>query len=255
MSKTKNSSLNTIIQHPDKEEIINKLILGFTPDEIHSWLKNKYSSLNDHKFVLSNRLIKNFNDNNLETYKIIQEDILKTKAHLNSNSENDLQLALENVPGYKKVILQAANEELDIRKIVKRLCVMIEQRLSQVFDEIQEDPRNINTRIDRLLIEYTEVLGNILEKYYKFTEAPENISITNNITVQAIDQHISVFQDVVKELLQDMDFDASLKFMELYTNKIAQINAPNTEANVLKPSEKLAEVKLLNEAIDNKLNS
>jgi hypothetical protein len=61
-------------------------------------------------------------------------------------------------------------EGIDIRRIVKNLCIAVETRLSQVFDEIQEDPRNINTKIDRLLIEYAEVLGNILEKYYKFTE-------------------------------------------------------------------------------------
>lgn len=253
MSKNKASLLN-IISHPDKEEIINKLILEFSPEEIHTWLGQKYNSVSDNKFILSIRALKHFKENHLESYKIIQDDILKTKAHLNSGSTNELELALENIPGYKKVIMQAANEELDIRKIVKRLCVMIEQRLSQIFDEIQEDPRNINTRIDRILIEYTDTLGNILEKYYKFTEAPENSNITNNITIQAVDQHISIFQDVVKELLQEMDFDASLRFMELYTNRINQVNAPNTVNNVLKSSEKLAEVKLLNETIDNRLN-
>jgi hypothetical protein len=150
-------------------------------------------------------------------------------------------------------MVKTANEELDIRQTVKRLCVAIETRLGQVFDEIQEDPRNINTKIDRIFLEYAEVLGNILEKYYKFTEAPADQVVQHNVTLQVVDQHISVFHDVIKEVLSQMDLETSLYFMEVFNDKMAKLKPPSEKPNV--PSEaRLAEAKLLSENINKKLS-
>jgi hypothetical protein len=150
-------------------------------------------------------------------------------------------------------MLELAGKELDIRQIITNLCVAIEMRLAQVFDEIQEDPRNINTRVDRLLIDYTEALGNILEKYYKFTEEPAGQVIQHNVTLQVVDQHISVFHDVIKEILSQMDLETSLYFMEVFNEKMAKLKLPS-EKEAVSTETRLAEAKLLNETISKKIN-
>jgi hypothetical protein len=134
------------------------------------------------------------------------------------------------------------------------MCVAVETRLAQVFDTIQEDPRNINTRIDRVLIEYCEVLGGLLEKYYKFTESPADLTVQHNVTLQVVDQHISVFHDVIREILSQMDLESSMLFMELFTEKMAKLKQPNPEQGP-NTDMKLAETKLLNQTINKKLNN
>jgi len=36
------NALKKILEHPDKDEIISKLVIGITPKDIHDWLSAKY---------------------------------------------------------------------------------------------------------------------------------------------------------------------------------------------------------------------
>jgi hypothetical protein len=247
------NALKKILEHPDKDEVISKLILGIPAKDIYDWLKSKYTNVSEAKFVIAEKSIKSFQDNYLDVYNIIQEDLSKSRVAIATNTEEELKLTTSNLPAYKSLLLKTANEELDIRKVVKNLCVAIETRFSQIFDEIQEDPRNINTKIDRVLIDYTEVLGNILEKYYKFTEAPADQVVQHNVTLQVVDQHITVFHDVIKDVLSQMDLETSLYFMEVFNEKMSKLKQP-AEKEQISADVRLADVKLLSETINQKIN-
>jgi hypothetical protein len=243
-----------LLNHPDKDEIISKIVLNVPIKDIHTSLKEKYTNVSESKFVIPEKILTNFKNNYLDIYSTIKEDILKTKNAVSSSTEEQLTLAIKNNPTYKNKLVELAGKELDIRQIITNLCIAIETRLAQIFDSIQADPNNINTRVDRLLIDYTEVLGNILEKYYKFTELPAATQVVqHNVTLQVVDQHISVFHDVIKEVLSQMDLETSLYFMEIFNDKMAKLKQPQ-EKNSPTTEMRLAEAKLLNETINNRIN-
>jgi hypothetical protein len=247
------NALKKILDHPDKDEIIAKLVLDYPAKDIHDWLAAKYTNVSEAKFVVAEKSIKTFKDNYLDVYNMIREDIQKTKQAVATSTEAELELAVRNNPTYKSKMLELANKEIDVRQMVAQLCIAIETRLGQVFDEIQENPRDINSRIDRVLIEYGELLGGLLEKYYKFTESPADLVIQHNVTLQAVDQHISVFHDVIREVLSQLDLESSMLFMELFQEKMAKLKPPTPES-MPNTDVKLAEAKLLNETINKKLN-
>lgn len=248
------NALKKILDHPDKDEIIAKLILDVAPKDINEWLANKYTNVSEKQFVIAEKSIKTFKDNYLDVYNMIQEDIVKTKQALATNTEASLELAVRENSTYKSKMLELAGKEIDVRQMVAHLCIAVETRLGQVFDEIQEDPRNINSRIDRVLIEYGELLGGLLEKYYKFTESPADLTIQHNVTLQVVDQHISVFHDVIREVLSQLDLESSMLFMELFNEKMSKLKPPTPDA-IPNTDIKLAEAKLLNETINKKLNT
>src|SRR5271166_4744415 len=138
------NALKKILDHPDKDEIIAKLVLDYSAKDIHDWLAAKYTNVSEAKFVVAEKSVKTFKDSYLDVYNMIQEDIVKTKQAVVTSTEDQLELAIKNNPTYKSKMLELAGQEIDVRKIVAHLCVAIETRLGQVFDEIQEDPRNIN---------------------------------------------------------------------------------------------------------------
>jgi hypothetical protein len=248
------NALKKILEHPDKDEIISKLVIGISSQDIHDWLKAKYTNVSETKFVIAEKSIKSFQDNYLDIYNLIQQDIVKSKTALATNSvEDQLDLSVKNNLTYKNKMLELADKEIDIRKMVANLCVAIETRVSQVFDEIQEDPRNINTKVDRLLIDYAEVLGTILEKYYKFTEAPVDQTVQHNVTLHVVDQHISAFHDVIKEVLSKMDLETSFYFLEVFNETMGKLKLP-TEKDIPNTEMRLADAKLLNETITKKIN-
>lgn len=246
----KSPTYKKILDHPDKDEIIAKLAIGIPASDINDWLKNKYININDAKFVLSEKIIKSFKNTYLDFYNDMHADLALVKNNLNSSQE--LEISVKDNPAYKDALVKMANGELDIRTMIATLAINVETRIAQIFDLIQEDPRNANTKIERLLTEYVDKLGSLLEKYYKFTEAPADHVIQHNFTIQTVDQHISVFYDVIKETLAQMDVDTSLYFMEVFNEKMNKIKFNNKDQ--ISTEVKLAEVKVLNETINKKLN-
>jgi hypothetical protein len=249
MGKT---NLKKILEHPDKDEIISKILLSISPEDINEWLTSKYSGINEKKLILSVQVLKNFQENYLDVYSFIQEDIAKTKLALANKTEDQIELAVKNNSTYKNRMLELAGKEIDVRSMIATLCEAVQDRLATVFDNLQENPDTINPRIDRLLIDYAETLGNILEKYYKFTEGPAVQTVNNTITLQVADKHITVFHDIIRKILSSMDLEASLYFMDLFHKEMAALKMP--EKDFINTDMKLAETKLLSETINKKLN-
>lgn len=245
-------NVKKILEHPDKDEVISKLIIGITPKDINDWLKSKYSALSDSKFILSENALKTFQDNYLDIYNMIRQDIMKTKQAVALSEEDQLILSIQKNPTYKSKMMELADKEIDVRKIIANMCVAIEHRVGQVFDIIEKEPEKINSKQEYVLINYVEKLGNMLEKYWKFTEAPVNTTVQHNVTLQVVDQHINVFHDVMRDVLSQMDLETSLYFMDVFKQKMDQLKAPGQEV-FINTDMKLAEAKLLSETIDKKL--
>lgn len=250
MNKT---SLKKILDHPDRDEIISKLVIGISPKDIHEWLTNKYVNVSETKFVISEKVVKSFQDNYLDIYTVIKEDFAKAKSSLANSTEEQLELSIKDNPTYKNLVLQTVGKELDLKQSISQLCVAVETRLAQIYDYIQENPRDVNTRIDRILIEYVDKLGGLLEKAYKIMNNGPDQVVQHNITVQHMDQYVFVIYEAIKLTLEQMDIESSIYFMERFNENINKIQDPNNK--VIRPvEERLAEVKALNEAINQKIN-
>ena len=246
-------SYKKILEHPDREEIISKLAIAISSKDINEWLRAKYTNVGEEKFVLSEKMLKTFKDTYLDFYTEIQQDIGKTKQAVKSNVSEDLELAVRGNSAYKDAMLKIANNELDVNQMISRMAINIELRVSQIFDIIQDNPNDINTKIDRVLIEYVDALGGLLDKAHKFQNPTNNIQFTqNNVNIQ-VDSSISVFHDVIKEVLSQMDLESSLYFMEVFNDKMSKLKMPDPSAP-LSPELKMAEVQLLNQTINQKIN-
>ena len=243
-----------ILEHPDKDEIISKLVIGQAPSDIHDWLKAKYTNVGESKFIITEKVLKSFHSTHLDFYMDIQQDIAKTKDALaTSNTIDSIELAIKSNTTYQDTILQLSSKELDAEVMMGRMALAVENRIGQLYDLIQEDPRNVNTKTERLWVELVETAGGLLDKYYKWKENNSTQVIQHNVTLQVVDQHISVFHDVIKEVLAQMDLETSLYFIEVFNTKMATLKMP--EVNAPPTTEmKLAEAKLLNETINQKIN-
>jgi len=251
---SKQPTYKKILEHPDKDEVISKLVIGISATDIHDWLKAKYTNVSEAKFVLSEKIIKSFQDNYLDFYNDVMQDKANMKQALATGTQDQLELAVKSNPAYKDAILKVANNEIDIDRIMANMAINIEARVAQIYDIVQDNPLDINTKVERVLIEYVDALGNLLDKYHKWREArtPDQI-IQHNVTLQVVDQHISVFHDVIKEVLSQMDLETSMYFLEVFNEKMSKLKQPTPETG---PSQemKLAEAKLLNETINKKIN-
>jgi hypothetical protein len=249
MTKLKQNIVQNILEHPNKEEIISKLLIGITPKDIHEWLSATYSDINEQKFILSEKTIKKFQDEYLDIYTHIKDDLVKVKS-----PNEELRDEIISSPSYHKALEKYIDSEIDIRTIVKKMVVNAQERMSQMYDIIQEDPRNF--KADRTIIEWFSALSDILSKYDAILNPPnlnnEQINIQNNINIQVLDTHMNMVYDIIREILTMLDYDTSLRFMELWENKMQAIKPVDT--TIIPIETRLEIVKKLEDQIENKLN-
>lgn len=245
----KNNIAIQILSHPDKDEIISKLISGAPSADIHEWLEAKYTNDGEQKFVISTKSILLFQKDYLDFYTIIKEDLSKTKIQKMS-PEEELKMEIQGNPSYHKSLEQYLNSEVDIKIIAKRLAAAVEARAAQVFDLIQEDPRNI--KMDRTLIEWFNTLLMITEKFETIqTGTADQINIQNNINIQVVDSHINVVYNIIKDILAKLDYDTSLLFIDMFKEEMQKLKDATGE---LAPVEdRLSEAKLIENSVAIKL--
>jgi hypothetical protein len=82
---------------------------------------------------------------------------------------------------------------------------------------------------------------------------PQAQVINNNVTLQVVDQHITVFHDVIKDILSNMDLDTSLYFMEVFNEKMSKLKETNAK-DLLNTDAKRVEARLLKDTINPKIN-
>lgn len=247
--KTSNSDIvKMVLEHPDREEIITKLISEVDVDDINEWLKAKYINVDERKFIISTKNLLTFKDNHLDIYTIIQEDLNKTKT----NQIEDLNLAIQGTPAYHRALEKLAGEEVNIKDTVRKMVVNIETRISQIYDILMEDPQNL--RNDITLINWFNVLAGILEKYdIILNGSPStNINVQNNINIQVIDDHINVVYDIIKEILNHLDYDTSLLFIEMFNERMEKLKSSNQD--IIPIEQRLNATTALNQAVSAKFN-
>lgn len=249
------ASLNKLMEHPDKDELISKLIQGTEPKELHEWLSEKYVSNAEKKFVLSESLLTGFKEKHLDFYVTIRNDVLATKGHNSATAQGLDQLVQSNLnknKAYKEKLIEMASKETDIKDTIRKLVAKIELRLEQVFEHIQENNDLDDFKDDNTLIKYLELLMNATEKVNKLVnDAPDQV-IQHQHTIQIADQQIQVILDTIKEILSHFDYDASLYFIEMYTERMSALKAPE-EYRPAGTEVRLAEVKMLDQNLDKKL--
>jgi cell fate (sporulation/competence/biofilm development) regulator YlbF (YheA/YmcA/DUF963 family) len=248
MVKNKENIAKRFLDHPDREEIISKLLAGISATDITEWLKAKYNPISEKKFIFSEKYITSFKDEYLDFYTIMRQDLEKTKSNLMASQQ--IQQEIQGTPAYHKALEKYTDKEVDVKSIIKKLVVNAETRLSQMFDIMQEDPANF--RADRTLVEWFNTLLAILEKYDSILNGSQDqINIQNNINIQVFDEHMGFVYNLIKEILTKLDYDTSLVFMDMLNDGLKQIKSNNT---IVPVDIRLKEATVLSETITEKLN-
>lgn len=245
------SATDIILQHPDKDELISKLLQGISSEDIHKNLQIRYQDI-DKKLIVSIKVLDNFKKNSLDIYKTIQNDLRKVSTAI-THSDADLQLTLQNNPTYRQTLEKVANNELDIKTMLANMIMATETRIAQIFDQIQADPDNVNTRTERLFNEYLDRFQSAIEKWQKYIiQSPDQI-VQHNVSVQHIDSQMSVFHNTITRVLSQMDVESSLLFMNLYKEEMEKLQMP-VDAPIAPVEERMAEVKSIHDQINKKLS-
>lgn len=234
-----------LLAHPNKDEIISKLVNGIKPTDVSDWLKLKYPDAKEQNHLrLPLALLKDFIENNLDLYEAVKQDIKLAK---NNKLDKQIAASLKNNTTYQERIVEAANSEIDIRKLINEAGIIIRTRIEQYFDRMQENPGNLKP--DYGLMKWFDVLLNYVEKYDKIINKSPDQVIQHNVTVQVMDKYVSMMQNCIRDTLAEIDSDAAFLFMEKFNENLNKLNLPDSYTQQPEPKmnieKRMVEAKIL----------
>lgn len=218
---------NKVTRHPDKEEIIKKLINGESVKSIESWLKKKYPrSPRNHISYMS---LQKFRSESLNIRGDILDDIKNRKKSDELISESaETKAAVMNSSEYQKKISEIVSNEMDVQRKLLEMEKLISSRLEFYFNVVANGG---NIKQDRIFLEYLNSMRAIMQDWKKYIEGFADKKIEHNLNVKVIDDQIKIMQEAIIETLKEMDPEFTLIFMEKLNLKVRSLQHDSPEYN------------------------
>lgn len=237
------ADFSLITDHPDSKDILSKLLSGSTPKEVAQWLKIKYPDKEQSHLRLTQKLLKEFNNSQYtNVYDQYKSDIVQV-SQKDRDKDKVMSASLLNNKTYRDRLQEIADKEFNILRVLDNLVVVTHDRLEQVFDRVQENSGSFDG--DATLLKYINTMFEIADRLEKIRlSAPETIS-QQNVTMQAIEEYMAVYQEAIRETLAELDPDTAMLFMDKLYNKLNELKPPTP----LTQDERIQEATVLHERV------
>src|SRR6056300_1002135 len=157
---------NKIMNHPDKDEIIKRMLDGESVRSIESWLKEKYP--NKKRNHISYPTLQIFRQENLNIRGEVLEDIKEIKqAKDEAEKERILEEKVKKSNAYKEKLEEIVSQEIDVNKRLLEMEALVNSRIEFYFNILNSGG---TIREDKIFIEYINILRGLMSDWKKFIE-------------------------------------------------------------------------------------
>lgn len=239
---------SSILSHPNREDIISKLLTGTDPKDVSQWLKLLYPDKEQAHLRLSIKILQDFSKSQYADFYDQHTKEITTAIQTGQLDKLDKKLAdsLLNNKTLKERLTEHATKEINVRERFLSLDLLIRDRIEQVFDKIQENPAGMKG--DYVLLKWVEQYLNLVEKYDKQVNNRPDQIVHHTHTVQYINQTNAAMQEVLREVLAMYDPEMAIFLMEKISEKLNGIKPP-VEAEFQTVDDRLESIKSLETAM------
>ena len=223
------SDLKKILDHPEKQNIISKLVSGDSPSSVSTYLKNKYNNSDQAHLRLSTQLLQEFLSKYADQHQYVQKIVAK-----DADSKLDKQIAESLLANktWKKRLEDVANNHIDFKEKMVNLFTILEARTEQLFDLIQANPES--TKTDYIFTKYIELFQMMIQNGDKLLNDKPDIEIKHTYSVQMVEQQSVAFQEAIRRVLERLSPDLAGQFMDMLKEEMDRLNPKQLEYAVQK---------------------
>jgi len=212
------SDFNKIVDHPEKQEIISKLLSGDSPSDVSKYLKEKYPGPDQSHLRIASTILDDF----IKKYASQASYATKLiKKDCESKLDKKIADSLLQNKEWSKRLAESVDEEIDFKRKFSGLLKILEVRAEQIFDLIQSNPES--TKTDYIFTKYMELIMLAIEKGDKLINDKPDIKIEHSYTIQMVEQQSFIFQEAIRRVLERMGSEYSSIFMDLLNQELNQI--------------------------------
>lgn len=214
-----------ILRHPDREEIVKKLINGESVKQIEKWLKGKYPRTK--RLHVSYMTLQKFRAQNLNIKGELLEEVKKAKEEFEQVSvDTQLRELTTNSNAYQDKIKEIASKELDVTRRLLEMDKIISSRIEYYYNILAAGG---SIKHDKIFIEYISMLKSIMQDWKKYVEGFADQKIEHNVNVQVVNTQVSILKEIVFETLQEMSPDLVPVFIDRVNRKLSGMDTSSPE--------------------------
>lgn len=216
-----------ILEHPENQTVIDKLLMGGTPKEVCEYLGAKFSKPDEKHLRLSESLLKEFKKQYCDTGKFLDKIVKDEKS---GALDKQITQSLLNTTSWKERVAELADDKIDLeRKIIEQMS-MLEQRQEQIYDKIQQNPENV--KLDYVMTKYFELSAMLIERADKVINKAPDQRIEHTYTVKMVEEQSVILQEAIRRVISRLDPHLASTFMDMLSEEMSDLKSPNDVAPV-----------------------
>ncbi len=220
---------NKVLRHPEREEIMERLLKGDSVKSVEKWLKSRHPKTK--RLHISYMTLQEFRKEHLRLDGEILQDIKDSRNKLNQKEEEREESALLiNSKAYQNKINEIVNRELDVTQKMLEMEKLISSRLEFYFNTIHNS-ESIGVKEEKLFLELIAAQRETLRDWKKYVEGVADKKIEHNININVVNEQITVLKNVVFEVLNELDPKLIPIFAEKVSSRLDGMNYGNDQYN------------------------
>jgi len=218
---------NKVINHPEREQIIEKILNGESVKSIESWLKKKHPK--KRSLQISYATLQKFRKDHLGLEGEVLEDI---KAKRRENDSDEEEMAIKNIvnssSAYQQKIDQIASNKLDADRKILEMLAVVSSRIEFYFNSVVSS-NGKDIRDDKMLMDLINTQKGLVQDWKKYVEGVADQKIEHNINVTVVNEQVTVLKNIVFDVLQDMEPALIPIFVEKVNQKLNNTSFESSE--------------------------
>jgi hypothetical protein len=172
-----------VLNHPDKEKIIEKLLEGESVKEVELWLEKKYPR--SKRLHISYMTLQKFRSENLDLKGEVLEDIKNKKAEVDKKTQEiETRMIIQSTNAYKEKIDEIASSELDVTRRLLEMDKLVNSRIEHYYNLLESGGGSVKE--DKVFLEYINTMKSLMQDWKKYIEGFADQRIDHNININVI---------------------------------------------------------------------
>lgn len=214
---------NKVLRHPDKEDIIRRLLDGESVKEVERWLRSKHPK--SKRLQVSYMTLQKFRSEHLNLKGDVLDDIKNRRSEVDKESkEAEVRSIVLSSSSYQQKIEEIATSELDVTKRLLEMDSLVTSRIEYYFNILSQGG---TIREDKIFLEYINTLKSLMQDWKKYIEGFADKKIEHNINLNIIDEQARVIKEAVYEVLQEMQPELIPVFVDKMDIKMRRLQHDN----------------------------
>jgi hypothetical protein len=211
---------NKVFKHPEKEEIIKKLLNGESVKGIEDWLRKKHPKKRG--LWISYATLQKFRKDHLHLEGEVLEDIKAARKEQDLTSkELEAKAIIASSSAYQQKINEIVSNELDGNRKILEMITLVGSRLEYYFNMLQTSG---TIRDDKMFVELLNMQRGLVQDWKKYVDGVADKKIEHNISLNIVNEQVNVLKSIVFEILQDLDPRLVPIFIEKVNSRLSDTN-------------------------------